>query len=62
MNEAIEAMKTAYASLSSETAMVSLRAHLPIPDREALSLFMPAFVDLHEGDAFAYGRLKYTLY
>ena len=52
MNEAIETMKNAYASLSGGTAIVSLRTHLPIPDRESLSLFMPAFVDSHEGDAF----------
>ena len=51
-NKAIETMKNAYASLSGGTAIVSLRTHLPIPDRESLSLFMPAFVDSHEGDAF----------
>ena len=53
MNEAIETMKNAHASLSGGTAMVPRRIHLPIPDREALSLFMPAFVDSHEGDALA---------
>ena len=42
-------MKNAYASLSSGTAVVPLRTRLPIPDREAHSLFMPAFVDSHEG-------------
>ena len=53
MNEAIEAMKQAYASLSSGKAVVPLRTRLSIPDREALSLFMPAFVNSPEGDALA---------
>ena len=44
MSEAIEAMKDAYASLSSGTAVVPLRTRLSIPNSEALSLFMPAFV------------------
>jgi hypothetical protein len=51
MNEAIETMKNAYASLSGGTAIVPLRIHLPISDREAVSLFMPGFVDSHKGDA-----------
>ena len=45
MDEAIQAMKEAYASLSNGTAVVPLRTRLPIPDSEALSLFMPAFVN-----------------
>jgi ornithine cyclodeaminase/alanine dehydrogenase-like protein (mu-crystallin family) len=53
MNEAIEAMKQAYASLSRGTAVVPLRTRLPIPGSGALSLFMPAFVDSQEGDALA---------
>lgn len=53
MEEAIEAMKNAYASLSSGTAIVPLRTPLPIPDSEALSLFMPAFVNSGEGKALA---------
>ncbi|HJQ13711.1 MAG TPA: hypothetical protein VJ830_03100 [Anaerolineales bacterium] len=53
MNEAIEAMKTAYASLSSGTAIVPLRTRLSLPNREAISLFMPAFVNSQEGDALA---------
>jgi ornithine cyclodeaminase/alanine dehydrogenase-like protein (mu-crystallin family) len=53
MNEAIEAMKSAYASLSSGTAVVPLRTRLPIPNSEALSLFMPAFVNSKEEDALA---------
>ena len=53
MNEAIEAMKTAYASLSSGTAVVPLRTRLPIPNSEALSLFMPAFVNSQNGNALA---------
>src|SRR5688572_19154148 len=53
MNEAIEAMKNAYASLSNRTAVVPLRTRLPIPGSDALSLFMPAFVNSQEGDALA---------
>jgi ornithine cyclodeaminase len=53
MNEAIEAMKSAYASLSGGTAVVPLRTRLDIPNTEALSLFMPAFVHSQDGDALA---------
>src|SRR5512134_2738780 len=53
MNEAIEAMKNAYASLSNGTAAVPLRTRLPIPNSESLSLFMPAFVNSQGGNALA---------
>jgi ornithine cyclodeaminase/alanine dehydrogenase-like protein (mu-crystallin family) len=53
MDEAIEAMKKAYASLSNGTAVVPLRTRLPIPNSEALSLFMPAFVNSADGNALA---------
>src|SRR5512146_2414410 len=53
MNEAIEAMKNAYAALSSGTAVVPLRTRLPLPDSEALSLFMPAYVHSPDGQALA---------
>jgi ornithine cyclodeaminase len=53
MKEAIEAMKKAYASLSGGTAEVPLRTRLPIPGSEALSLFMPAFVQSPDGNALA---------
>jgi len=53
MNEAIEAMKKAYASLSGGTAQVPLRTRLPIPGSEALSLFMPAYVSSQDGNALA---------
>jgi ornithine cyclodeaminase len=53
MKEAIEAMKNAYAALSGGTAVVPLRTRLPIPDREALSLFMPAYVHSADGQALA---------
>lgn len=53
MNEAIEAMKKAYASLSGGAAQVPLRTRLPIPGSDALSLFMPAYVGSPEGDALA---------
>ena len=53
MNEAIQAIKEAYASLSSGMAVVPLRTRLPIPNSEALSLFMPAFVSSQAGSALA---------
>jgi ornithine cyclodeaminase len=53
MNQAIEAMKKAYASLSGGTAQVPLRTRLPLPDSEALSLFMPAYVSSQDGNALA---------
>jgi ornithine cyclodeaminase/alanine dehydrogenase-like protein (mu-crystallin family) len=53
MNEAIEAMKKAYASLSEGTAVVPLRTRLPLPGSQALSLFMPAFVNSQDGNALA---------
>jgi alanine dehydrogenase len=53
MHEAIEAMKKAYASLSNGTAVVPLRTRLSIPGSEALSLFMPAFVNSQGENALA---------
>ena len=53
MEEAIEAMKSAFASLSNGMAVVPLRTRLPIPDSEALSLFMPAYVHSADGQALA---------
>ena len=53
MNEAIAAMKNAFAALSDGTAVVPLRTRLPIPNSEALTLFMPAFVSSREENALA---------
>ncbi|GAB4415424.1 MAG: ornithine cyclodeaminase [Anaerolineales bacterium] len=53
MDETIQAMKNAYASLSEGTAAVPLRTHLSIPKREALSIFMPAHVDVPDDEALA---------
>jgi len=53
MNEAIETMKSAYAALSNGTAVVPLRTRLPIPNSEALSLFMPAYVHSADEQALA---------
>lgn len=53
MKEAIQAMKAAYASLSNGQAVVPLRTRLPIPGSEALSLFMPAFVQSQDSNALA---------
>ena len=44
MTAAIEAMKSAYAALSSGKAEVPLRIQLPVPPQEGVSLIMPAFV------------------
>jgi len=53
MDETIQAMKNAYASLSEGKAAVPLRTQLPIPKREALSIFMPAHVDATDEEALA---------
>ncbi len=53
MDQAIAAMKDAYASLSGGTAVVPLRTRFPIPNSDALSLFMPAFVSSQDGNALA---------
>lgn len=53
MDQAIRAMKDAYRSLSDGTAVVPLRTRIAIPNGEALSLFMPAFVSSQEGNALA---------
>ncbi len=53
MSQAIEAMKRAYAALSDGRAEVPLRARLSIPPHEAVSLFMPAYVQSEDGEALA---------
>ncbi|MCX6064409.1 MAG: ornithine cyclodeaminase family protein [Chloroflexi bacterium] len=53
MQEVIQAMKQAYASLSSGKANVPLRTRLPIPQHEAVSIFMPAYVQTDETEALA---------
>lgn len=53
MKETIEAMKSAYASLSGGKADVPLRTRLSIPPQEAVSLFMPAYVQGEKDDALA---------
>lgn len=53
MQDAIEAMKQAYASLSNGTAVVPLRTRLPIPRHDGLSLFMPAYVQTTDSEALA---------
>ncbi len=53
MRETIEAMKRAYAALSDNRAEVPLRTRLSIPPHQAVSLFMPAFVQSPQGEALA---------
>jgi ornithine cyclodeaminase len=53
MQEAIQAMKEAYAALSNGTAVVPLRTRLSIPNSEALSLFMPVYVHSADSQALA---------
>lgn len=53
MKNAIKAMKQAYASLSDGKAEVPLRTHLNIPPQEAVSLIMPAYVQVEGEDALA---------
>jgi ornithine cyclodeaminase/alanine dehydrogenase-like protein (mu-crystallin family) len=53
MKDTIEAMKRAYASLSDGKAEVPLRTRLNISPQNAVSLFMPAYVQAEGGDALA---------
>ena len=53
MKETVEAMKRAYASLSDGKADVPLRTRLGVPPQDAVSLFMPAYVQAEEEDALA---------
>lgn len=53
MDQAIAAMKDAYASLSDGTAVAPLRTRLPIPSRDAVSLFMPAYMKKDSAEALA---------
>jgi ornithine cyclodeaminase len=53
MRDAIEAMKRAYASLSDGKADAPLRTRLPVPPRNGLALFMPAYVNTGADEALA---------
>jgi len=53
MDQTITAMKNAYASLSNGTAVSPLRTRLPIPNHNALNLFMPAYMQSDSGEALA---------
>jgi len=53
MRECIEAMKLGYAALISGNADVPLRTRLQIPSQNAVSIFMPAFVQDPSGNALA---------
>jgi ornithine cyclodeaminase len=53
MADAIAAMKTAFAALSSGQAQVPLRNHLSIHPHQAVSLVMPAYLQDQESEALA---------
>jgi len=53
MRDAIEAMKRGYTSLSEGKAEVPLRTRLSVPPQDAVSLFMPAYVQVEGEDALA---------
>jgi len=53
MDQTIAAMKEAYAALSSGTAVAPLRTHVAIPSHNALSLFMPVYMQSDSGEALA---------
>jgi ornithine cyclodeaminase len=53
MLEAIAAMKMAFAALSAGRAQVPLRTRLPIAPHDALSIFMPAFVEGEDRESLA---------
>jgi ornithine cyclodeaminase len=53
MPEVIQAMKHAYAALSTGQATVPMRVHLSIPQHDALSLFMPAYTHADDTEALA---------
>ena len=44
MNEAIEAMKTAFVQLSNGEAIIPTRLNMDVPDKNATSLVMPAYL------------------
>ena len=51
MPEVIAAVQQAYAALSAGRAEVPLRTRLPIPPHQAVSLFMPVFLEDEQGQA-----------
>jgi ornithine cyclodeaminase len=53
MGEVIQAMKAAYAALSNGQAELPLRTQLPVPTHEAVTLFMPVFLNDAHGEALA---------
>jgi ornithine cyclodeaminase/alanine dehydrogenase-like protein (mu-crystallin family) len=53
MDMAVEAMKSAYTSLSGDQAVVPQRLRMEVAPHHGLSLFMPAYVQSPTGDALA---------
>lgn len=53
MRECIEAMKGAFAALSSGQVEMPLRARLPVTSQDGISLFMPAYLQASEEAALA---------
>src|SRR5262245_43136347 len=53
MDQTIAAMKEAFAALAAGTAVVPLRTRVPVSNHDALSLFMPAYMQTDSGEALA---------
>lgn len=53
MGDAIEAVKRAYAAVSDGRVEMPLRSRLPVAPHDGLSLFMPAYARIDDGEALA---------
>jgi ornithine cyclodeaminase len=53
MKDCIDAMKRGFIAVSNGKAEVPLRTRVPIPSRNAVSIFMPAYVEDDAGEALA---------
>ncbi len=58
MDQTIAAMKGALAALSARTAIVLLQTRLRVPNHDAVSLFMPAYMKTDSGEALDWLRRR----